>query len=42
MEGFIKYEDLKNDINNKSPTYNPQKTPGKPYRVGWNLARVQL
>jgi DNA modification methylase len=31
MEGFIKYEDLKyNSINH---TYNPQKTPGKPYKT---------
>jgi site-specific DNA-methyltransferase (adenine-specific) len=29
MDGFIKYENLKFD----SYTYNPQKTPGKPYKV---------
>jgi len=32
MEGFIKFENLKNDKTDKK-TYNPQKTKGKPYKV---------
>jgi site-specific DNA-methyltransferase (adenine-specific) len=35
MDGFIKYENLKFD----SYTYNPQKTPGKPYKT--NVQKLQ-
>jgi site-specific DNA-methyltransferase (adenine-specific) len=36
MEGFMKYEDMKSKFKRKHQpkrTYNPQKTPGKPYNV---------
>ena len=36
MEGYIKYEDMKCKFERKHQpkrTYNPQKTPGKPYNV---------
>ena len=36
MDGFIKYENLKFD----SYTYNPQKTPGKPYKVNAHKLKI--
>ena len=38
MEGFIKFENLKNDKTDKK-IYNPQKTKGKPYKVAGHIRK---